>query len=123
MPADDGRMDAARYITELLERRRDLPASLIEARPRVRVACQPLLEQAELERQGDKPLLCAVVKVPFQPLALLLPRLDHARARSPELCEPSSQLCVQARVLEGDSGRRGDGIEQLRLVFQRRVVQ
>ena len=65
----------------------DLPARLIEARPRARVVAELLSSRLELERERDQPLLRAVVEVALQPLALLLPGLEHSRARAPQLVE------------------------------------
>ena len=123
VPAEHRRVQAARDVAQLLERERDLAS-----RPTRAGACASgspssmLLEQAELERERDQPLLGAVVEVALEPLALLLSGLDHAPARAPQLLEPRLQLGLQARVLERDRGGRADRIEQLRLVVQRRVV-
>ena len=83
---------------------------------RVRVVAELRLEQAELERQRDEPLLGAVVQVALEPLALLLAGLDDARARAPQLLEPGAQLGLQPGVLERDPGGRAHGVEQLGLV-------
>ena len=97
-------MKAARDLAELLERRRDLAPRDCEALLRVRVAVELLLEQAQLERERDQPLLCAVVQVALQPLALALAGLDDPRARPAQLLEPRPQLGVEAGVLERDPG-------------------
>ena len=60
-----------------------------------RIVGQPLLQQAELERERDEPLLCAVVQVALESLPLLLAGLDDPRARAPELFEAGPQLGVQ----------------------------
>src|ERR687897_63072 len=123
MPTHDGRVDAARDIAKLLERRRDLAPCLIETCPRFGITVQALFEQAQLERQGNEPLLCAVVKVPFESPALVLASVDDPRARALELFQASPQLGVQAAVFECDAGGRADGVEQLGLITKRRVVQ
>ena len=59
---------------------RDLAPRVIEPRAALRVALELLLEQAQLEREGDEPLLRAVVQVSFEPLALLATCFDDPRA-------------------------------------------
>ena len=76
--ADDGGVDPARDLAQLPERGRDLAPRLRQARARLAVGAQLLLEQAQLERERDQPLLRAVVQVALQPLALLLTRLDRS---------------------------------------------
>src|SRR5512134_1155355 len=98
MATYDGRVDPSRDIPKLLERRRDLPPCLIETCPRFGIAVQALFEQAQLERQGNEPLLCAVVKVPLESPALVLTSIDDPRARALELLQASSQLGVQSAV-------------------------
>src|SRR5205823_786797 len=53
MPAQDGRVDPAGDVAELLERESDLVPRPIEADLCLGVGREPLLEQAELERKGD----------------------------------------------------------------------
>ena len=79
--ADDGRVNPERDLAELSERRGDLLSRPGKALAGA-VIPQLLLEQAELERQRDQPLLRAVVQVPLESLPLLLTCLDHSRARS-----------------------------------------
>ena len=122
VPADDGRMNPARDLPKLLEGGRDLPSGLIEPRAQLGVARHRGLEQAELERKGDESLLSAVVQVALESLPLLLPGLDHPRPRSAQLLEAGAKLGMQPRVLERDPCRGAHGIEELRLVEQRRVV-
>ena len=80
-------MDPAREIAELLERLRELALHLLELPACGRVLPDFLLEQAELEREGDEPLLRSVVQVPFQALALFLAGLDCACTRASYLLE------------------------------------
>ena len=82
VPAQHGGMQATRDGAKLVERDGDLVSCLIETRARVLIASDLLLEQAELERERDQPLLGAVVQVALQSLPLPLSRLDHASARS-----------------------------------------
>src|SRR3954469_25273442 len=85
MPAQHRGVEAARDGAKLVERDSDLLSRLIETRARVLIAGDPLLEQAELERERDQPLLGTVVQVALQSLPLPLSRLDHAGARPLQL--------------------------------------
>jgi hypothetical protein len=67
-------------------------------------------------------LLRAVVKVALEVLALPAAGLEQARPRTLQLLETSSKLGVQAAVLERDPCCRADGVEKLRLVVERSVV-
>ena len=116
-------MDPARDVAQLLERRRDLAARLLEPRARVGVVVQLALEQAQLERQRHEPLLRAVVEVALEALALLLAGLDHPRARAPAAPRAGPQLGLQAPVLERDPRCRADRFEQLAAPRERRVVK
>ena len=120
--ADDRRMDPVRDLTQLLERVRDLASRHAEARAHVRVRIDLLFQQTQLERERDQSLLRAVVEVALQSLPLLLTGVEHSRARSLQLFESRSQLDMQSAVFERDSGRRSDGVQQLRLVEERRIV-
>ena len=80
-------MQTARNSTQLLQRECDLAPRLIEPRLRVRISGELLLQATQLERKSNQPLLSAVMKVAFQPLPLLLPGLDHPRARTPKLLQ------------------------------------
>ena len=61
-------MDAAGELTQLLERLRQLVAGgRDECLGRRRVAADVGLDQAELQREGDQPLLGAVVQVALEP--------------------------------------------------------
>src|SRR4029450_10108828 len=102
--AQDSRMDAAGDVAELLERASDLTTRLIDPSLSFRIRAQPLLEQAELEREGDQPLLRAVVEIALQSLPLPLACSYHPRAGALQLFEARLQLGVQARVLERAAG-------------------
>ncbi len=123
MPAEHRRVQAARHGAKLVERDGNLAPRPIEPSCRLRVGCQLLLEQAQLQRQRDQPLLCAVVQIALQPLPLLLARFDHPRARALQLLQMRLLLGLQARVLERDPGRRADRGEQLGLIVQIPVVE
>src|SRR5439155_10276005 len=100
-------MDSAGNVAELLERECDLAPREIEPRLCLGVGGQALLEPAQVERQGDEPLLRAVVEIPLQPLPLLLAFIDHACSRAAELFETRLELRVQPCVLERNARRGG----------------
>jgi hypothetical protein len=123
VPGDDGRVDAAGDVTQLVEREGDLLPESGQLFPHALVGRQFPLEQPQLQRQGDQPLLRAVVQVPLEPAALGLRRLDHPRPRAVQLLQSGLQLGLQPAVLERDPRRRADAVQQLGFVAQRRVVQ
>ena len=86
------------------------------------VGAELRLEQPQLERERDQPLLGAVVQVALEALALAVAGLDDPGPRAAQLLQPGAQLHLQARVLERDAGGGRDAVEQLGLVEQRRVV-
>jgi hypothetical protein len=88
MPGENGRMDPAGNISQLLERMSDLLPGGVQLLRHFGLAGHALLEQAEPERKGDQPLLSSVVEVPLEPLSLLLPGLDYSRARALQLFDP-----------------------------------
>ena len=114
-------MDAAGNVTELVQRRGDLPLGLHQACLGVGVARGPAGEQSEFQGQRDQALLGAVVQVAFEPLPLLLLGIDDPRAGTLQLVQPGPQLRLQPAVLQGDAGRRRDRVQQLVLVFERPV--
>ena len=102
---------------ELAARRRD------ELLRRRRVAADVGLDQPQLQRERDEPLLRAVVQVALEPPALGVAGRDDALARGLQLGEPrlATPRC-EVLVLERDRGRGADRLEQLRVVVERRVV-
>ena len=60
------------------------------------VALEPRLGQPHGQRDGDEPLLRAVVEVPFQPAALLVGDRHDARARRLELLQTLLELDAEA---------------------------
>ena len=116
-------MDPACELARLLERRRDFAPRLLDLRPRLRIVVQPLFQEAQLERERDEPLLCPVVEVPLQPLSLLAGRFDDPCPGPAKLFEPSTKLHMKLGVLESDGRSGRHGLEELRLLLQRRVMQ
>ena len=101
-------MDPARELAQLLERLRELVAGgrheLLRQR---RVGVDAALDHPQLERDGDEPLLCAVVEVALQPPPFGVAGGDDALARGPQLREPILGLGLQPRVVERDRGGGG----------------
>jgi hypothetical protein len=63
------------------------------------------------------------VEIALQPLALLLSRLDHSRARALQLFQMRLLLRLETTVLERHRGGRPYRGEQLGLVIQLGVMQ
>src|SRR3954465_12899432 len=123
MTAHHGGVQAMGNVAKLRQGNGDLLAGLSEASFGLWVALEPLLQEAQLERQADQALLGAVMKVALQALALLLPDFDHTPPGATQLLEARPQLDVKPPVLESDRGRGADRLEQLRLVGERGVVE
>ena len=115
-------MQAAGQLAQLPERLRELAARLGDGGAGLGVVAQARLEHAQLEVQRDQALLGAVVEVALQAPPLALSGLEDARADGAQLVDAGQQLGLEPRVLDGDRGRRADGVQQLGLLAQRRVV-
>ena len=85
-------------------------------------AADAALGELELERERDEALLGAVVEVALEPPALRVARRDQPLARRAQLREAGPRLGVQVLVLERDRRGRADGLDQLRILVERRVV-
>src|SRR5947207_1837460 len=106
MSCDNRRVNAARHVAKLLEGQRNLATRPVELVLRLWVSSNSLLQPTELQGKRDQPLLGAIVQVALESLPFLLPRLDHASARAPQLVETSVQLRLQPAILERDRGPR-----------------
>ena len=115
-------MDAARELAQLRERVRELVARGRHELLRGGVVADAVLQQPELQRDPDEALLRAVVQVALEPPPLRVAGRDDPLARGLQLDHPGLRLGVQVLVLERDRGRRGDGLHELRVVVERRVV-
>ena len=116
-------MQATGELAELFERLLQVLADAVEHRlGRERVVVQRLLGHPQVQGEGDEALLCAVVEVPFESPALGDACVDDPRARVPHLVELGAQLRKEALVLEREPGGARDGVEQCRVLAQRRVV-
>ena len=78
----------------------------------------------ELEREPDpeQALLGAVVEVALEPPSLGVSGLDDAGTGGSHLGELGAEFRLQARVLEREARGGADGLEELGLVQERRVV-
>ena len=102
-------MDPARELAQLGERHRELLARVgHELLRRRRVLVDLVLDQPQLHRQRDEPLLRAVVEVALEPPPLVV-------AGGDDPLEPRPRL-------ERDARRRRDRLDQLRVVVERGVV-
>src|SRR5947209_20092639 len=95
MRGDDGWVDATRDLPQLGEREGDLALCMSQSLRCAVILAQLLLDQSQLERQGDESLLRAVVQVALQELALLASGFDHPPAGPTKLDQASVQLRVQ----------------------------
>ncbi len=96
--------------------------AVVTSSSRGRVVADAVLQQPQLQRDPDEPLLRAVVQVALQPPALGVAGRDDPLARRLQLDQPRLRLGVQVLVLERDRGRRGDRLDELRVVVERGVV-
>ena len=78
-------MDPACEVAQLSERLAELAPGLVDRALRLGVVLEALLEEPELEREGDETLLGAVVEVALEPAPLGVARLDHLGTRGAEL--------------------------------------
>ena len=116
--AENGRVDAVSELPQLGDRLAELGLGLVEARGElaVLVASEPRAQEPQCQREADEPLLSAVVKVALEPPALGVARLDDAGARRAEILQLRARLGLQALVLEREARRRGDLLDELRIV-------
>lgn len=82
-----------------------------------------ILEEGEVQRESDQPLLGSVVQVALKALTFSLGGLDDSRARPAQLFESGSKLDVQLGILQRDAEGRRDRLEKLTLFFERWVVK
>ena len=103
------RVDAPYQVTQLDEGGLGLGVRLVDQGGRgVDVVGEPRLRPAELHRQGDEPLLRAVVQVPLDPRALGLGRVHDPLPADLKLGDPRPQLRVAGRGQQ-PAGERGVG--------------
>ena len=90
--AEDGGMDAARQLAQLLDGELGLLARLRdELRGRVRIAVDPRLGEPERDGHGDEPLLRAVVQIALDPAPLGVGGGDDPLARGAQIVHPVAQ--------------------------------
>ena len=91
----DGRVDAARELTQLGEARLQLVLRAREQRLEVAVPRGAGARAAQQQREGDQPRLGAVVQVALEAPALGVAGLHEPRARGPQLLQARAQLGVE----------------------------
>ena len=95
------RVDATGQLAKLVEALRELVLRRGQGLAGGRwILLERHADQGQVEREGDQPLLRAVVQVALEPPALDVPRLDDARARGGELLAGigvRERLCHQLR--------------------------
>ena len=75
-----------------------------------------------MQRHRDEPLLGAVVEVALEAPPLGVAGLDDASARLAQIVDVRTELGVEPLVLERQSCRRRDRLQELRRVAERRIV-
>ena len=90
--------------------------------PLRRVVADTAIEQAQLQRQGDEALLGAVMQVALEPPALGVAGRDDALPRRPQLGSCPQRPGPQVLVLERDSRRGADRLDEIGVVVERGVV-
>ena len=116
-------MDAAGQLAQLRQRLGQLRArGAHEQLGLRRVAADLPLDQRELQRQRDQPLLGAVVQVALDAPPLRVGGRDDALARGLQLGQPRGDLGVQLPVLQRHPGRHPDRLDELGVVLERPVV-
>ena len=117
------RVDARARARAAPRRRPGAPRPRCEQRVRWPGFCAAVtLPRREPERDRDQALLRPVVEVPFDPAPLLVPGGDDAGARLLHLRQLRAELGFEARVLEREPRGGCGGVDQARLLAQRRVV-
>ena len=104
-------MPCASSRSSVTARRSSAWASSRCAELRIRVGPDLRPQEAQCERKPDEALLRAVVEVALEPAALGVTRFDDAGARG-EILQLSSGFGLQALVLERETRRRGDLLDE-----------
>ena len=103
-------------MRQLFARRRGALFGLVGIAPDVRA------DHPQLQRQGDESLLRPVVQVTLEPAALGVTRRHDPLARRLHLGQPGFGLGQQPLVLQRHRRRGPHGLDHLRVVVERRVV-
>jgi hypothetical protein len=64
-------------------------------------------------RNREKPLLGSIVEISLQLTPSLVPCIHDTHARGPDLFELGSHFCMEALVLQGETGRAGHSLDPL----------
>ena len=117
------RMDPARELAQLADRLVEVLRRAVEQLPgRLRIVVHARARQPQAQRERDEPLLRAVVQVALDLAPRRVGALDDPRARGAQLGDGRAQLRRQPLVLQRQRGRAADGVHELGLLGQRRVV-
>ena len=116
------RVEAARELAQLAQRQRELVADRRHELLRRRVVADVALQEAQLQRDRDEPLLGAVVQVALEPPPLRVARRDDALARCLQLDDPRAQLGLEALRSSATLAAAETTSSSSRLMRQRRVV-
>jgi hypothetical protein len=104
----DGWIDAVRQLPELTEPGLHGGQRLLQEEPGrvVHFGLGARVRQADVVRQGQEPLLRAVVKVSFEPASFRVAGLDDPRPRGPDFAELTEYLRLETLIFqaETDSG-------------------
>src|SRR4051794_5415596 len=121
---EEGRIDAAREGTHLVDRLVDLRLEVSDGvRADGRIGVEPLRDQLEPYAQRDQTLLSAVVEVALDSAALAVPDRDYPRSRSRELLERAAQTLDEAVVLERIQRIRRGSLDEGWILREARVMQ
>ena len=115
MPRASSRSSSSERGELVARRRRELLG-------RRRITPDVGLDHPQLQRDRNQSLLRAVMQVTLEPAALGVAGRDDPLARRLHLGEPGLRLLQQALVLERHRRRRPDGLDHLRILVERRVV-
>ena len=114
-----------RDLAELDDRSPQALLGVVDQRedPRVRRLLHLGTGETERKRQAEQPLLRAVVEVSFETTALGFARCDDARTRGAQVLDPSQDLRVESLIIERQTRRRGDLLDDGRVVEETRAME
>jgi hypothetical protein len=118
-------VDSSRQRAQLGEGRPELVGGRLERRAELRAGIHRQLgpRSTQGERQGDGPLLGAVVEVALDPASLGVRRLDDPRPRGPHVPELRANLRSEALVLDGQADGGAHRRDEPRVLGQGGIVE
>ena len=103
-----------RKLPDLVECLADVLAERMQLQPGTcGISHKALLQELELDPEGDQPLLRAVVQVPLQAPPLMVGRRHDPRARLAHLAEGRLHPICQAAVVQRDQRVRADRFDEV----------